>query len=226
VKGNLQGAKLYANEIVLLILQLFRENSWGLKKTAIVCLGKLCEHTAGDLSHVGEVVALVLDGVSGRPWAGKEVLFSTITTLVKHLKQQIPPASVQPLTLAILVECSKKRENDYRKPAVECLGMLCQTFAIDSFEQAKIELIDIVSIEAETDSDRSEQKSISQLQAAAYRTFGQLWLKRPTDTALRASWHQTQTANWRWLLDTLLKGLGGGLPWNVRAAILTSVLSR
>lgn len=247
VYGDETGAVLYCKEIVSIIIRLFGVNSWTLKKTAILCLAKLSELAKKSLNqYLPKLMEMIIESLGGRTWEGKEVLFSTASTIAKHTSSHFTKEQVRALLESVMRECAKKHDQGYREAAITGLGKLCEIFPeVLVFEQGKEVLSDLLvkpedlhvtkvagadtkkSAKDEMEETRAQDKKDNIVRAAAYRCLGYLWphrLEKDKDAGgSQKEWWTIQKDNSQWLLDALVAGLKAGLPWNVRSAILESI---
>jgi proteasome component ECM29 len=112
--------------------------------------------------HLSVLLKLIVDGIPGRVWKGKEALLSALSAISNACKKEIESGDAEhsPTFLVDLVlkEC-KKNDKEYKRQAVLCLASLLKTFSsLNLYEQAKVALFEIASEELQKDDTDADPK--------------------------------------------------------------------
>ncbi|KAF9962710.1 hypothetical protein BGZ70_007955 [Mortierella alpina] len=212
--GSASAVKLYADEIVKLLSTQLTSTSWNSKKQSAIALKAVA--TTMDLNeYAGDLLTLVLDGLSGRTWQGKEHVVELLPALALSSKDFLEdkPSKQQELAKVLLRE-SKKANKQYRRYAIEALGKYLDAFPqLDYFLEVKSVLFEVLEDKDDMDVDEDEHEKPLQLMvmASAARAAGMAW------TASAQMQEQCSSEFAAVLSKALVHNI-----WNVRSAILES----
>ncbi len=83
VPGTEAGLRVYSNEIVAYLQRAITSPSWKLKSQAAAAIGSMAHSLKGLLDPVQRNVLLriLLDGLAGRSWEGKEYLLQALASI-------------------------------------------------------------------------------------------------------------------------------------------------
>ncbi|KAG0202738.1 hypothetical protein BGX28_004843 [Mortierella sp. GBA30] len=221
--GSSSAVKLYADEIITLLSAQLTSASWNAKKQSAISLKAasemidFCTPLFPDLTKYAEdLLALVVDGLSGRTWQGKEHVVDLLPALALSLKPYLDgkPSRLQDLAKVLLRE-SKKANKQYRRYAIDALGRYLDSFpSVDYYLEVKPVLFGILEDKEDMDVDDDEHDKPLQLMvmASAARTSGMAW----TTNAHVQEQHSSE------FISVLSNALVSSV-WNVRIAILDSL---
>src|SRR5271154_406345 len=86
--GGSGAIKLYIREIMTLIAGHLEDPQWRVKQVAGLTLADACEAIGVDIGeHLPLVMPLLLKGVGGRTWKGKEAVLKALVVVVKNAKE-------------------------------------------------------------------------------------------------------------------------------------------
>lgn len=188
--GTEAGIRLYLTEIVDLLQETLKSQSWSTKVQAARALSTVADKQGSNLGppHLANVMTALLEGLQGRTWAGKESLLHAIQQVCKScrasLQEECGEGFVSKIFEAVLRE-SKKENLSYKLQALACFGLILEVFNADLF----VEVYAIVSPafekgeKMEVDGEVKEEidTEMKQQQLMCYFTvMGQAW---PNSTA-------------------------------------------
>jgi proteasome component ECM29 len=85
--GGSGAIKLYIREIMTLIAGHLDSPQWRVKQIAALTLANACEAIGKDIrDHLNVVMPLLLKGVGGRTWKGKEAVLKALVVVVENAK--------------------------------------------------------------------------------------------------------------------------------------------
>eukprot|EP01133_Synstelium_polycarpum_P000192 gene192-230_t len=227
--NSIGSIKLYTDEIIKLIGTNLGSNSWALKTQAAMCLSDLTEDIRSMIEgHLAEVLGLVISGLKGKTYPGKDSLLGALSTLVTVCSARIKATmseetlpSPTDLLMIMLGEC-KKSDLDYKRKALLNLSLMLSAFKdIDVFNQVKEVLYPLVfdqqqkkdgnNNNMEVDEDPKSKPLMLMIRTAAYTAIGEAYGSASKDT---------QRANIE-LGDKLLGHLIYSI-WNEQVSILSA----
>ncbi|KAI1309120.1 hypothetical protein EDD11_004131 [Mortierella claussenii] len=213
--GSSSAVKLYAIEIVKLLSKQLTSASWSAKKQSALALKAMSE--AMDLtSDMDTLLPLILDGLSGRTWAGKEHIVELLPAVAVSAKPYFADKSAKLQEIAkVLLRETKKVNKQYRRHAISALGTFLDGFPeVDYYVEAKSVLLPIIENDEDSDMDDEEQEKPLQLMvmASAAKAIGMAWT---TDAKLQAEYSTEFVA-------IVSKALSRNI-WNVRSALLVAL---
>ncbi|KAF9918544.1 hypothetical protein BX616_007987 [Lobosporangium transversale] len=213
--GSSSAVKLYALEIIQLLSKQLTSSSWNAKKQSASALKAMSEII--DLTgNMDLLLPLVLDGLSGRTWEGKEHIAELLPAIAISAKEffVMNPTKLQDIAKVLLRE-SKKINKQYRRHAISALGTLLDNFPeLDFYSEVKSILIPIVENEGDSDGDDEEQGKPLQLiiMANAAKTLGMAWT---TDVHSQEQYSEE-------FVSCVCKALVRNV-WNVRSALIVGL---
>ncbi|KAF9207217.1 hypothetical protein BGZ49_000941 [Haplosporangium sp. Z 27] len=214
--GSSTAVKLYAIEMVKLLSAQLTSSSWNAKKQSALALKAMSE--AMDLTgNMDVLLPLILDGLSGRTWQGKEHIVELLPVIAISSKAYFEGKREKLQEIAkILLRESKKVNKQYRRYSIDALGKFLDGFSeeVDYYVEVKSMLISILQDEGDDDGDDEEHDKPLQLMvmASAAKALGMSWT---TNT-------QLQEQNSAEFVSCISKALVRNV-WNVRAALLDSL---
>jgi len=156
--GSEGGIRLYQSEIMDLLPSALGSNQWSVKAQAARAIGTVATKLGGTIQAGTQkkLVGLLLTGLEGRTWGGKECLLRSLADIatsgaelmIANMKEEMGK-----LVEALLKEC-RKEKLEYRIIALESTGTIFRELKLDRFK-------DIYEIVAEhlpkpTDEDNKE----------------------------------------------------------------------
>ena len=85
--GGAGAIKLYIREIMTLVAGHLEDPQWRVKQVSALTLADACEAIGVDIrEHLGLVMPLLLKGVGGRTWKGKEAVLKALVVVVENAK--------------------------------------------------------------------------------------------------------------------------------------------
>ena len=86
--GGSGAIKLYIREIMTLVAGHLENPQWRVKQVSALTLADACETIGVDIQeHLGLVMPLLLKGVGGRTWKGKEAVLKALVVVVQNAKE-------------------------------------------------------------------------------------------------------------------------------------------
>ncbi|KAF9277423.1 hypothetical protein BGZ68_009310 [Mortierella alpina] len=212
--GSASAVKLYADEIVRLLSIQITSASWNAKRQSATALKAVA--IMMDLNkYAGDLLTLVVDGLSGRTWQGKEQVVELLPALALSSKEFLDDKPFRQQELAkVLIRESKKVNKQYRRYAIDALGKYLDAFPqLEYFPEVKSVLFDVLEDKGEMDVDEDEHEKPLQLMvmASAARAAGMAW----TSNAQMQEQYSSE------FVAVLSRALIHNI-WNVRSAILES----
>jgi len=157
--GSEGGIRLYQSEIMDLLPQALGSNQWAVKAQAARAIGTIATKLGGTIQPAiqKKLLELLLSGLEGRTWAGKECLLRSLADIASsgaelmnaNMKEEIQGKLVE----ALLKEC-RKEKLEYRIIALESTGTIFSELKLDRFK----DIYDIVAehLPNPTDEDNKE----------------------------------------------------------------------
>uniref|UniRef100_A0A8C7ZSZ0 Ecm29 proteasome adaptor and scaffold n=1 Tax=Oryzias sinensis TaxID=183150 RepID=A0A8C7ZSZ0_9TELE len=183
VPGNFGGIRLYMTELIAITQKALQSQSWKMKAQGAAAMATVAKEQTGSLvaPHLGLVLSALMQGLSGRTWAGKEELLKAIGSVVSKCSTELQkPCSGQPTITEVLEvvmrEC-RKENLVYKMAALHCAGDVLHSSQEDRFrEMAEIlfPLIKKVCL-LQYDGDVKEKEVQTEALLCAFETLGKAW---------------------------------------------------
>jgi proteasome component ECM29 len=108
--GGSGAVKLYIREIMALVAQHLEAPQWRVKQVAGLALADACEAIGVDIrEHLTVVQPLLLKGVGGRTWKGKEAVLKALVVVASNAKDYLSSKDIDEITkvrlLSLYAEC-------------------------------------------------------------------------------------------------------------------------
>ncbi|CAG8483679.1 8071_t:CDS:10 [Racocetra fulgida] len=183
--GSTSAIKLYLKELIDLLSTLLESPSWQTKRQAaatIADVAKIIEKSL--LPYMTQVIPLLMNGLSGRTWVGKEALVEALVTASISCKEYFDDDNtrVQLNDISkILVRESKKTNKLYKRHCIDNLGRFADSYIdiLDLYTDVKEFLIELATGEQdpnEMDEDDANQQPLFFLvKASAMKCLGLVW---------------------------------------------------
>nr|CAD7421672.1 unnamed protein product [Timema poppensis] len=136
--------------------------------------------------HRDSLIDILMTGLGGRTWTGKENLLKALSTIVTNCKDGLREASSRVRTEAmieVILRESRKEQPFYKKHALHALGDVLRDLEVDRFDEVYDAVKDIFK-EQEPGSDNKEEgeEEVSGsrserllLTETVYETLGKAW---------------------------------------------------
>uniref|UniRef100_I3JQE4 Ecm29 proteasome adaptor and scaffold n=3 Tax=Oreochromis niloticus TaxID=8128 RepID=I3JQE4_ORENI len=209
VPGSFGGIRLYMTELIAITQKALQSQSWKMKAQGAAAMATVAKEQTGSLvaPHLGLVLTALMQGLSGRTWAGKEELLKAIGSVVSKCSTELQkPCSGQPtiseVLEVVLKEC-RKESLVYKIAALRCAGDVLHSSQEDRFADMAEILFPLIkkrspesgagsprSLEDDDDDDDKDVKE-KELQTeaiiCAFETLGKSWPRKPeTQTRFQA----------------------------------------
>jgi proteasome component ECM29 len=100
--GGPGAIKLYINEIMALIAGHLEDPQWRVKQVSALTLADGCEAIGVDIrKHLNLVMPLLLKGVSGRSWKGKEAVLKALVVVAENAKDALSADDIETISKVI-----------------------------------------------------------------------------------------------------------------------------
>ncbi|CAG8524233.1 10813_t:CDS:10, partial [Cetraspora pellucida] len=222
--GSTSAIKLYLKELIDLLSTLLESPSWQTKRQAaltIADVAKIIEKSL--LPYMTQVIPLLMNGLSGRTWVGKEALVEALVTASISCKEYFNDDNtrVQLNDISkILVRESKKTNKQYKRHCIDNLGRFVDSYIdiLDIYTDVKEFLIELATSDQdpnEMDEDDANQQPLFLLvKASAMKCLGLVWPRKMEIQAL----HSKELGL---VFATSLESSKN--IWNVRLGVLASL---
>ncbi|XP_061591425.1 proteasome adapter and scaffold protein ECM29 [Cololabis saira] len=233
VPGSFGGIRLYMTELISITQKALQSQSWKMKAQGAAAMATVAKEQTGSLvaPHLGLVLTALMQGLSGRTWAGKEELLKAIGSVVSKCSAELQkPCSGQPtvpeVLEVVLKEC-RKENLVYKTAALRCAGDVLSSTGEDRFSDVAEILFPIIkkscpesgsksprSLDDEDDDDGDVKERELQTEAVlcAFETLGKAWPRNP----------QTQ-ARFRGEVCSLMSVKVKLSTWKVQLAVLQAM---
>ncbi|XP_038148704.1 proteasome adapter and scaffold protein ECM29 [Cyprinodon tularosa] len=235
VPGSFGGIRLYMTELITITQKALQSQSWKMKAQGAAAMATVAKEQTGSLvaPHLGLVLTALMQGLSGRTWAGKEELLKAIGSVVSKCSVELrKPCSGQPtipeVLDVVLKEC-RKENLVYKMAALRCAGDVLQSSQEDRFRDMADILFPLIKKSCpesggasprsmEDDDDDDDDKGVkdkalqTEAMLCAFETLGKTWPRNP----------QTQ-AHFQSDLCTLMSGKLKLSTWKVQLAVLQAM---
>ncbi|KAM8773100.1 proteasome adapter and scaffold protein ECM29 [Acanthopagrus schlegelii] len=196
VPGSFGGIRLYMTELIALTQTALQSQSWKMKAQGAAAMATVAKEQTGSLvaPHLGMVLMALMQGLSGRTWAGKEELLKAIGSVVSKCSAELQkPCAGQPtiseVLELVLKEC-RKESLVYKMAALRCAGDVLHSSQEDRFSVLAEILFPLIkkscpesggasprSLDNDDDDDRDVKEKELQTEAllCAFETLGKAW---------------------------------------------------
>ncbi|XP_034543139.1 proteasome adapter and scaffold protein ECM29 isoform X1 [Notolabrus celidotus] len=202
VPGSFGGIRLYMTELIAITQKALQSQSWKMKAQGAAGMATVAKEQTGSLvaPHLGMVLTALMQGLSGRTWAGKEELLKAIGSVVsKCILELQKPCTGQPtiseVLEVVLKEC-RKESLVYKMAALRCAGDVLQSSKEDAFSDMAEILFPLIKKSCpesgaasqrsrEDDDDRDAKEKVLQTEAllCAFESLGKAWPRNPETQA-------------------------------------------
>ncbi|MBN3306147.1 ECM29 protein, partial [Amia calva] len=198
VPGSFGGIRLYMTELIAITQKALQSQSWKMKAQGAAAMASIAKQQTGSLvsPYLGMVLSALLQGLSGRTWAGKEELLKAIGTVVSacsgELKKSVPgQPSIPEIIELVLKEC-RKDNLVYKMAALKCSADVLHSAQEDRFQELADILIPLIKKNSPTsalsqkekeeedeedDIDEKRKELKTEALLCAFETLGKAWPK-------------------------------------------------
>ncbi|KAG7238407.1 hypothetical protein INR49_030914, partial [Caranx melampygus] len=208
VPGSFGGIRLYMTELIAITQKALQSQSWKMKAQGAAAMATVAKEQTGSLvaPHLGLVLTALIQGLSGRTWAGKK------------------PCAGQPtipeVLEVVLKEC-RKESLMYKMAALRCAGDVLHSTQEDRFCDMTEILFPLIkkscpqsggasprSLEDDDDdTDVKEKELQTEALLCAFETLGKSWPRSP-QTQENKSYSSVRTEALT-VVDLIVKRTGG-----------------
>uniref|UniRef100_A0A8C5D594 Ecm29 proteasome adaptor and scaffold n=1 Tax=Gouania willdenowi TaxID=441366 RepID=A0A8C5D594_GOUWI len=196
VPGSFGGIRLYMTELIAITQKALQSQSWKIKAQGAAAMATVAKEQTGSLvaPHLGLVLTALMQGLSGRTWAGKEELLKAIGSVVSKCSSELQkPCSGQPTVsevLDVVIKECHKESLVYKQAALRCTGDVLHATQEDRFTDMAAILFPLikkvkslsggVSLRSRQDDDEDEKdakdKALqTEVLLCAFETLGKTW---------------------------------------------------
>ncbi|XP_074545554.1 proteasome adapter and scaffold protein ECM29 [Halichoeres trimaculatus] len=234
VPGSFGGIRLYMTELIAITQKALQSQSWKMKAQGATAMATVAKEQTGSLvaPHLGMVLTALIQGLSGRTWAGKEELLKAIGSVVsKCILELQKPCTGQPtiseVLEVVLKEC-RKESLVYKTAALRCAGDVLQSSQEDRFSDMAEILFPLIKKSCpesgatsprsreddddDDDRDRKEKELQTEALLCAFESLGKAWPRN----------RETQ-ARFQVEVCSLMCGKLKLSTWKVQLAVLQSM---
>ena len=160
--GTEAGIRLYLTEIMELLPLALTSQQWPVKAQAARAMGTVATKLAANIQPDTQtrLVTLLLSGLEGRTWAGKEELIRSLANIVKSapdiLRANMAEVEKDKLVEAMLRECRKEKA-EYKIIALESTGRVLRELKVDRLKEI-YEIVEGYLPKKKKDEDDEEEK--------------------------------------------------------------------
>ncbi|XP_010795863.1 proteasome adapter and scaffold protein ECM29 [Notothenia coriiceps] len=202
VPGSFGGIRLYMTELIAITQKALQSQSWKMKAQGAAAMATVAKEQTGSLvaPHLGMVLTALIQGLSGRTWAGKEELLKAIGSVVSKCSPELKkPFAGQPtiseVLEVVLKEC-RKESLVYKMAALRCAGDVLHSSEEDRFSDMAEIIIPLIkkncpesgraslrSREDADDKDVKEKELQTEALLCAFESLGKAWPRNPQTQA-------------------------------------------
>nr|CAD7576131.1 unnamed protein product [Timema californicum] len=203
--GTESGIRQNVSGICELLKTALESPSWTMKAQAARGVSMVASKMGATLSvvHRDSLIDILMTGLGGRTWTGKENLLKALSTIVTNCKDGLREASSRvraEAMLEVILRESRKEQPFYKKHALHALGDVLRDLEVDRFDEVYDAVKDIFK-EREPGSDNKEEVEEEEVSGSrserllltetVYETLGKAWPSNrdtqgdpPTSTSL------------------------------------------
>nr|XP_022915862.1 proteasome-associated protein ECM29 homolog isoform X1 [Onthophagus taurus] len=170
--------------------------SWNMKAQAANSISTVAAKLGLSMErkHRNTLIEILLAGLSGRTWNGKDKLLKALASICKNCKDSLkidPEVDLNNIVEAVLKEC-RKEDIEYKVNALSSLGDILSSLEIDRFEDVYNIVHGVLnndSIEKEGDEEETSKEEQSKkreivikLKEVAFECLGKAWPEKSKQT--------------------------------------------
>ncbi|KAL3269226.1 hypothetical protein HHI36_008307 [Cryptolaemus montrouzieri] len=199
--GTEAGIRQNIENICDIIKNALESPSWTIKAQAANTISTVAAKLGSsmDMKHQVALITILLNGLGGRTWNGKDKLLKALANICMNCKDSLKNASEinqNEIVESLLKEC-RKEEILYKTESLKCMGDILSSLEIDKFEEVynivySILLEEMDSKDRDEDSSSMEEAAKNrennlQLKSRAYETLGKSWISTTKETQKKYS---------------------------------------
>ncbi|KAI5754154.1 hypothetical protein M8J77_006226 [Diaphorina citri] len=176
----------HIESVCSLLAQTLQSPSWNMKAQAARAICTVASKVGNNMedNHFMSLVNILVSGLTGRTWEGKEYLLDALAILCKNSKNLTSSVDMDVVTDAVLKECAKEQNLVYRQKALKALGQILQALEKDRFSQVYDLVQSILSKDFESSDacDQEDRDLVSKsreeflhLREVAFNVLGESW---------------------------------------------------
>ncbi|KAK9876967.1 hypothetical protein WA026_015999 [Henosepilachna vigintioctopunctata] len=194
--GTEAGIRQNLENICAIIKNALESPSWTIKAQAANAISTVANKLGSSLhiTHQHSLIKILLNGLSGRTWNGKNKLLKALANVCMNCKESLKESSeINPVQIvdAIMKEC-KKEEISYKIESLKYMGDILSSLEIDKFGEV-YNIVQSILVEENDNKDKDEDICSAeevtknreykiQLKSTAYETLGKSWISTSKET--------------------------------------------
>ena len=146
--GGTGAIKLYIREIMMLVAGHLEDQQWRVKQVSALTLADACEAIGVDIKeHLDLVLPLLIRGVGGRTWKGKEAVLKALVVVAQNARDYLSASQIEEISKVwkwkilltkILMRESKRKDLEYKRYATAEFAKYLSTFeSVNLFNEVK-----------------------------------------------------------------------------------------
>ncbi|KAN0024802.1 hypothetical protein ACTFIV_009211 [Dictyostelium citrinum] len=235
--NSIGSIKLYSDEIIKLITTNMNSGTWSTKEQAALCLSSLTDDIRNMIdTHLPMILNLIVQGLKGRTYPGKDSLLASLSTLSTICSKTIIDSSnnnnnnnniptPSEIVNIMFNEC-KKNDLEYKRKAITNLSIILKSFdTIDIYDKVIEEFYPFVfnqqqqsSNEESMNVDSKEEIDKDELKLRPMKALIRTQIYNVIGDSFKASTKETKLKNLS-VTDSLLNNLVSSL-WSEQQSIL------
>jgi len=215
--GSQSTVTLYLQEMVDFSSKHLASSSWNLRRSVALAIVSISEAVGKNFNpYFDQIIKLLIEGLGGRIWKGKESFLLAITSICAACKTLIQEKYNVRDYIQILEKECKKNDKDYRRHALTALANLLKAYEeIDIFNEIYELLLPNISTVPSESSGKDEEGDKPReflIKANSFHVLGYAFSKN----------YETQHKFVDVLFNLLCTQIHN-TPWNVKLAILEAL---
>ncbi|KAN0039348.1 hypothetical protein ACTA71_001542 [Dictyostelium dimigraforme] len=231
--NSIGSIKLYSDEIIKLITTNMNSGTWSTKEQAALCLSSLTDDIRNMIdTHLPMILNLIVQGLKGRTYPGKDSLLASLSTLSTICSKTIIDSSnndnnniptPSEIVNIMFNEC-KKNDLEYKRKAITNLSIILKSFnTIDIYDKVIEEFYPFVFNQQPTEEssmniDSKEEIDKDELKLRPMKALIRTQIYNVIGDSFKASSKETKLNNLS-VADSLLNNLVSSL-WSEQQSIL------
>ncbi|KAG9346893.1 hypothetical protein JZ751_005820 [Albula glossodonta] len=175
VPGSFGGIRLYMTELIAITQKALQSQSWKMKAQGAAAMASIAKEQTGSLvaPHLGLVLSALLEGLSGRTWAGKPTIPEVIELVLKECRKENLAYKMAALRCA--ADVLESTQEDRFQDLADILFPLIKKYSPTSALSPKSKDED-----DEDDAEEKEKELQTEALLCAFETLGKAWPKDPS----------------------------------------------
>ncbi|KAK4005791.1 hypothetical protein OUZ56_010915 [Daphnia magna] len=217
VPGTEAGLRMYSNDIIGYLQRAIVSPSWKLKSQSAAAIGSMANSLKSHLNLTQRAILfrILLDGLAGRTWEGKEHLLHALASLVAT--ETVDDVVLRDEIIGVVLREAKKEALPYRRHAIQALGQVAEALQSDIFP-AIYEMLQPLFETKEDEMEEEEKEETAQREMLDLHEAAVLALGRAFSSDATA-----QGNCWKMYMS-LLRAAAINTTRQVQLSIVTSLL--